>query len=617
VDQATQRGWLVLAPDLRREGKPWHVAVLDVQHRIMELVQKVCSEYAVDRSRIYIIGISGGGYRAILMAEKYPDFFAAAVDIKGPMDLKQWYWEDHSGLPIPCGGEGSQHKWWLCQDTGVGPPVGATGGPQYERYSCLFLNVDGLVRNLKHVPVGILHNTGFDPDPQDPNNANYSIVPIGHARQLRAALSYWQSDYEPFYREFPGSHLNNPSETITAEMMQWLAQQRLNVNHRTLNLKVDESKSYYWLYVDQQPRAGLTNDPWTAVDASYESETNTITATVTDTLRTGLRFNLAAMQLDTHSAYIVEDHDLTTGALILSFVAPVDGWLTVSTDGSGQNRLRIYPETESHHAVILRQCQDTYLDRYNPTSRYYDQPRLLVSMADRAVPLLKFNDVSQIPQGARIRSAVFRLYIFDMENMSGGPVPFEVKAYKVNRAWVDREASWQYARSGVPWSAEGCNGQGTDRDYESVGTYTMQATGKWASFDVTSAMQAWVDGAASNQGVVLKGQGNVPNQGYELASAEYTTDASKRPELFVVYEYFQPTPTPTPTETPYPTPTATTTLTPTPTVTLTLTASPTPSPSLTATITPTPTGAATGTPAPSATPTPYRLYLPIVIRMPA
>jgi len=131
ANAVTDRGWLLLAPNAQPLYDPYypprgsHVATLNVQHHIKEMVDEVCRRYAVDEERIYLIGISGGGNRAIVLAEKYPDAFAAAVDVKGFMDIAVWYREDCSTPPgVDCIGV---HKLWLCGDTGAGAPVGITG----------------------------------------------------------------------------------------------------------------------------------------------------------------------------------------------------------------------------------------------------------------------------------------------------------------------------------------------------------------------------------------------------------------------------------------------------------------------------------------------------------
>jgi len=595
VNAVTQQGWLLLAPNakpLSPEGAPWHVAVLGVQHHIKEMVDEVCRRYAVDESRIYLIGISGGGNRAIVTAEKYPDFFAAAVDVKGFMDLAAWYREDFNAPPnVDCVGN---HREWLCKDTGGGPPGGVTGGFPYERYGGLSNLTDGLVRNLKHVSVAILHNTGDDGDRNGDGRPDYIVAPH-HARDLRYALEYWHCDQSPFYREYPGNHNQNPPDAYQQELMEWLDHQRLNVDQPCITIKTDESKDYYWLRIEQGTPAR-----WTAVEAKYDRTTDTITATVTDTLSTMLHFNLRRMGLEPASRYVIEERDLQTGAFALSYADPTDDWLTVSTSNGGQHRLSIYPETEHVQFEILKQAVDTYLDQYREKDRdyYYRAQVLKLGKGDVWSPLVKF-DMTGIPPGARVLSAALRLFVAAAR--SNPPAGLRVDAYKVNKLWVDSEASYEYARSGVRWAQAGCNGSPEDRDAQPCSSHVIEAAKTWCSFDVTAVVQGWLLNPAGNRGIILKSSNYAGSGWYDLASNEHE-NTSWRPELVVVYEYFPPTPTATAT--------STSTSTPTPTASETPTSTPSPTSMLTVTPTTNLTPTLTGT----VTPLAYWVYLPITIK---
>jgi hypothetical protein len=421
--------------------------------------------------------------------------------------------------------------------------------------------------------------------------------------------------------------------------MDWLAQRSLherwqNQDPPNLVIKTDESKPYYWLYIQQGPRLPTQDSPWTAVQASYDRASGDIRAAVTDTVRAvGLGFNLPRMGLDSTSRYVVLTRDMRNGDSDMGYVQPVGGWLKVSSPAAGEYQLTIYPETESRHLAVLEQVTDTFLDTWNQSSINDTQIRLEISQGDRAAPLVRF-DVSSMPHGARIISAAVRYYVVNAINMPT-PLPIEVRAYKVNRPWVASEANWLQAQRGQPWSMEGCNrtGPDQDRDGAATGSFTIKAVNTWINLDVTSAMQAWVDDPAQNHGVVLKSPGDRRQYYYQLASAEYA-DVSRRPELYVVYDYVEPSPTVTPTATASPTATTSPTPNETPTPTAIPTPSPTATPQGTATpaqtptpiVTPTSTATATPsqtprftpthTPTASATPNGYRLYLPIITSWP-
>lgn len=70
----------VLAPQCKEEEK-WSI------ESIYELILKVQKENKIDSSRIYVTGLSSGGWAAWNLGLSYPDKFAAIVPISGFVDL--------------------------------------------------------------------------------------------------------------------------------------------------------------------------------------------------------------------------------------------------------------------------------------------------------------------------------------------------------------------------------------------------------------------------------------------------------------------------------------------------------------------------------------------------
>lgn len=80
-------------PKLIEEGKQYPFLVFSPQNPSEELLypiekvdaalEEVVSKYRVDRSRIYVVGFSRGGFGAWALAEQFPDKFAAIVPIAG------------------------------------------------------------------------------------------------------------------------------------------------------------------------------------------------------------------------------------------------------------------------------------------------------------------------------------------------------------------------------------------------------------------------------------------------------------------------------------------------------------------------------------------------------
>lgn len=86
------RGWLYLFPHFRgRHNHPLGCGSQTAQQDILDALDWVREHYPVDRDRIYLTGMSGGGYMTMLMAGLYPDRWTAASAWVGISDLPAWY----------------------------------------------------------------------------------------------------------------------------------------------------------------------------------------------------------------------------------------------------------------------------------------------------------------------------------------------------------------------------------------------------------------------------------------------------------------------------------------------------------------------------------------------
>jgi dienelactone hydrolase len=95
--EAQARGWLLLAPNFRgRNDHPQACGSPAAQQDILDAVAWIRSHYPVDGRRIYLLGLSGGGYMTMLMAGRHPGPWAAASAWVGISDLRDWY-AAHSG----------------------------------------------------------------------------------------------------------------------------------------------------------------------------------------------------------------------------------------------------------------------------------------------------------------------------------------------------------------------------------------------------------------------------------------------------------------------------------------------------------------------------------------
>ncbi len=98
--RANARGWLLVLPDFRGPNLPRNprarlaCASLAAQRGVMDAVRYMCERYRVDKRRIYLLGASGGGHMAQMMASKYPDVWAAVSAWVGISDLRLWQAEN-------------------------------------------------------------------------------------------------------------------------------------------------------------------------------------------------------------------------------------------------------------------------------------------------------------------------------------------------------------------------------------------------------------------------------------------------------------------------------------------------------------------------------------------
>ncbi len=86
------RGWAVIYPNFRGpntqpEACGSELAIADVR----DAVDWMCNRTAIDLSRIYVVGVSGGGHMALLCAARFPKLWAAVSAWVPPADLAAWH----------------------------------------------------------------------------------------------------------------------------------------------------------------------------------------------------------------------------------------------------------------------------------------------------------------------------------------------------------------------------------------------------------------------------------------------------------------------------------------------------------------------------------------------
>jgi hypothetical protein len=172
-------------------------------------------------------------------------------------------------------------------------------------------------------------------------------------------------------------------------------------------------------------------------------------------------------------------------------------------------------------------CLDTYISQASATTNYCNADTLRVGNNHRYAGLVHF-DLSSIPTNTAIISASMELYA---TALSGGQVG--LGAYMITPTTEMCQATWNVARTGQNWGTAGADNLLTDRRGAAEAGVTTTVASRWYSLDITSAVQEWMDGRATNNGLLLR-QTLASTNWASFASAQYA-DASVRPRLVIKY----------------------------------------------------------------------------------
>jgi len=155
--------------------------------------------------------------------------------------------------------------------------------------------------------------------------------------------------------------------------------------------------------------------------------------------------------------------------------------------------------------------------------------------------LISFN-LTGIPSDAIVLNAQMRLKYYEVIG-SGGWVDRWVQAHQMLDSWNEAQADSLKRLTGVNWGAPRGQIGGTNPDangqFESTQFFWQneQQTElpKWKSWDLTALTQKWLNGTATNYGVILWATNeDVAGYTFRFHSSE-ATNQSDRPDLEVVY----------------------------------------------------------------------------------
>ncbi|NLE76123.1 MAG: DNRLRE domain-containing protein, partial [Chloroflexi bacterium] len=189
--------------------------------------------------------------------------------------------------------------------------------------------------------------------------------------------------------------------------------------------------------------------------------------------------------------------------------------------------------------------QDTTIDRWNPSANYgatsANDLRRYSGDGDVESILVEFN-LADVPPLATIEDAQLKMYA----TYRTGTGVITATVYSISATWNAAWATWEKRDAADNWGTAGANGAGVDIASDATDALGVNGIGQWYAWDVTTAVQAWVDGAA-NHGLKVEATDGVDAL-MRFASFEYA-DPALRPRLDISYAPTGPTATPTHTPT--------------------------------------------------------------------
>lgn len=235
--------------------------------------------------------------------------------------------------------------------------------------------------------------------------------------------------------------------------------------------------------------------------------------------------------------------------VISNYFVNINGWLPITpTPASSLPRTSItFQQGTNGYSGV----KDTNLSLYKDTIACTSNSSKVGYKQQSAT--LTYFDLFSLPPGATIEKAKLSFYAIGWANSNTN-----LGVYKVLRNWVDCQATYYKPKTGTVWGTDGCNNTLTDREAFPLSFIKTSNINQWYDFDITEAVQEWVNNPSVNKGVLLK-------QVFadDLSSFYFATSESKNyaPKLTITYYFSNPIisgePSPTSNQTPSITPTPT------------------------------------------------------------
>jgi len=176
--------------------------------------------------------------------------------------------------------------------------------------------------------------------------------------------------------------------------------------------------------------------------------------------------------------------------------------------------------------VVLHPSKDTYILSYNSNNNYGTNTTLQIgvngTLSNAQGNILIQFDLSSIPQGAIIISAVLELYCYSRYTTNNDAI-ISAPLNTIKTDWSETEVNWSTRPS--------VNSENIE---PYTGLWTVNAWWKW---NVTDLIRKFVSGTQTNYGFEVSriSSGTYKYSGAQFYSSNYTTNPSLRPRLVVEY----------------------------------------------------------------------------------
>jgi len=225
----------------------------------------------------------------IITVAKHPHLFAAIYANKGPTDMDEWYYEQANFYGTHSNTVMRSMRKECYVDNGGNTPAYPAAGPGSPTNPFCYQRRSGIeyARNYIHVPIYLIHSSSDQ------------LVPIDNSTDFRDEINSFGPDQTatvvvdtlvgPSCTDGDAFHCFEPD---AEDVLDYLELYTLDNTHNHINIATDESKTYYWLDIEQVGGG----ERFTEVEATYNSAFKSITAVISDTGQLRLGFNLGSTQ---------------------------------------------------------------------------------------------------------------------------------------------------------------------------------------------------------------------------------------------------------------------------------------------------------------------------------